>query len=347
MSFSQKFLLNTVLSLVTALNFLERKLFSLIRGITALSINAVTIGFVLANGYLLPYLVAGISPDSYSNLVGYPVLKTVVHAEEKEVLGASTVSLVRELPAPAISAKVALVVARKTGNILFDLNSNQAVAPASTTKLMTALVALDLYNPSDVLEVPVECTQVDGSMVGLPAGKSFTVESLLNALLIQSGADAACVLANGKITYDEFVGLMNDKAKEIGMTNTSLTNPVGLDGVNGSHYSTAADLYVLSDAATKNNLISSMVKTKEYIVSSVDESTFIKIGNTNKLLWEIGNTVGVKTGTTAAAGEVLIYEYVESDKNVDIVIVVLNSSDRFFDTKSLLNWTLGSYSWVK
>jgi D-alanyl-D-alanine carboxypeptidase len=242
-----------------------------------------------------------------------------------------------DIPVPAISAKAALVVDTKDNKVLFSYNSEEKLAPASTTKLMTALVAMDLYNMEDELEIPSLCTSVEGTRLGFEEGKMVKVRDLMEALLISSAGDAACTLATSKISLTNFVTLMNQKALRLGMENTSFTNPVGLDGVNGSHHSTASDLYLLSREAMNFELIRDIVKTKEIQISST--TAF----NTNKLLWEIPETVGIKTGTTAEAGEVLIYEYKNELK--ELVIIVMGSNDRFMDTRNLLTWALQSYSW--
>ena len=343
MTLSQKILINIVLFGVNTLGLLEKKLLDLINGAFLLSFNLAVFFFVYLNISYVQYLFGGLL---YASV--YPHVHNIsidIPSNKNNVLGYSTASLIRTLPSPEISAQVALVVDKNTDKVLFSLNGDRELASASTTKLMTALVVLDLYNLNDVLEVPTFCATVEGSKVGLSVGDFFTVDTLLHALLIQSGADAACALSNGKVSYIDFVDSMNAKALSLGMDNTSFTNPIGLDGVNGSHYSTANDLYTLAKEATSNEIISSIVRTKDYLVSSMDKKVNIKINNTNKLLWEIPNSVGVKTGTTAAAGEVFIYEYLEKDENIDLVIIVMNSIDRFYDTKSLLNWTLGSYSW--
>lgn len=345
MTFYKKFLLNSVLFLVNVLAFLEQKLSDLVKHFLVLGLNATIIGFVYFNGPLFYYFANGLLiPEDVNN---YNLPETKYNYPKSEVLGYATVSKVRELPDPVISSQVALVMDKNTNAVLYDLNSTQEVAPASTTKLMTALVALDIYKMDDVLEVPIFCTNVDGSKVGLPYKKSFTVENLLSALLIQSGADAACVLSNSNVKYMDFVTKMNDKAKELGMEKTSFTNPIGLDGVNFSHYSTAKDLYTLAKKAVENEKIAEIVSQKNKEIKSTDDKYSYNLTNTNKLLWEIPNTKGIKTGTTLAAGEVLIYEYAETEKALDLIIIVMNSSDRFYDTKNLLNWTLSSYSWEK
>ena len=141
-----------------------------------------------------------------------------------------------------------------TKKALFKLNSDARTAPASTTKLMTALVALDIYAVDDKLAVPYFCTVIDTQKAGLPESAEFTVKDLLYALLVTSAGDAACTLSTGKVSYNEFITLMNKKAQDLGMTNTAFTNSIGLDGVDNSHYSTAEDLYKLATAATKNKV---------------------------------------------------------------------------------------------
>lgn len=346
MSLYQRVLVSSVLVIINTLHFVERKLTDVLK-FSSLSVLNVSLGFfVYLNISFLSYMVSGIvyANSFYSDKLSQTIY---IKPDASSVLGTAVVvpSLIRNLPIPQISSSVALVVDKNSDRVLYQANSDQTLASASTTKLMTALISLDLYSLSDSLTVPEFCTTVDGSKVGLRGGEKYSALDLLNALLIQSGADAACVLSNNKVTYGDFVGLMNKKALEIGMKNTFFTNPIGLDGINGSHYSTAADLYVLSKVSMKDNIISNIVATKDYTVTTLDKTSSINLVNTNKLLWEVPNTIGVKTGTTAAAGEVLIYEYLEREKNIDLVIIVMNSSDRFVDTKNLLTWVLGSYSW--
>ena len=264
-----------------------------------------------------------------------------VMPQNSNVLGATKKReypfMFKELATPEISAKAALVADVKTGKILFSHNMEEELAPASTTKLMTALVALDLFDKEEILEVPGLCTTVEGSKAGFKEGSETKVENILRALLVGSAGDAACVLATAKTSITEFVDLMNEKAQALSMEHTAFTNPIGLDGIDGSHHSTAYDLYQLSKFAMENEFIRGAVLTKEL---ELEPRT---IYNTNKLLWEIPNTVGVKTGTTVAAGEVLIYEY--KDEIKDVVIIVMGSADRFTDTRNLLNWTFSTFLW--
>lgn len=283
-----------------------------------------------------------ISSEYLTTGITYSLYGSYSYRENTQnVLGAAIIReypfKISETPPPGISAKAALVVDKKTNKILFTHNTEEQLAPASTTKLMTALVALDLFEMEEELKVPGLCTTVVGSRAGFREGEIVSVEDLLKALLVSSSGDAACVLATSSTSITEFVELMNEKAQEFGMTNTVFTNPIGLDGVDGSHHSTAYDLYLLSKTAMSNSFIKDMVRIKEVEINPG------KIYNTNKLLWEIPNTVGIKTGTTAAAGEVLIYEYKDDIK--ELIIIVMGSADRFSDTRNLLNWAQKSFVW--
>lgn len=347
MSFYQKILITIVFGIINGIHFLERKFYDVLKLVSLSSLNIGIIALFILNLGFFSYLFQGIY---YNNNYFYLGLNTNIYTNpvsETDFLGFSISNpfLSRELPLPEISSKVALVADKKTDKVLYEVNSSQTLASASTTKLMTALVSIDLYKLDQTLVVSKECTEVEGSKVGLIIDKEYSVIDLLNALLVQSGADAACVLASGNKSYPEFVYLMNKKALDLDMNDTSFTNPIGLDGVNGTHYSTAFDLYTLAKVSMSNKVIADIVVTKELTIKSIDGLSSITLVNTNRLLWDIPNTVGVKTGTTAAAGEVLIYEYFEKAKNIDLVIIVMNSSDRFSDTQSLLSWTLSSYSW--
>ncbi len=245
-------------------------------------------------------------------------------------------------PKPEVSAKSVLAKDVLTDKTLFEKAPNLILAPASTTKLMTALVAVKNYSLEDVFVVPVDCTTIDSTKAWLPAGSSFKVQDLLSVLLVSSAGDAACTLGYGpESTYDIFVSEMNETARKLQMKNTFFTNTIGLDGYASSHYSTAEDLYILAKESIKNVTIKELVKTKDFSVKSEDGSYNFTGQNTNTLLWELDGTVGIKTGTTVEAGEVLIYEYEKDGKN--IIIVVMGSSNRFADTKAILNWILDSF----
>lgn len=251
--------------------------------------------------------------------------------------------LVRVLPFPSVSAKSVIVMEKNKNRLLYEKNSKEEVAPASTVKLMSALVSLDLYKKEDVLKVSKECTEVEGTKAFFPEKSKFRAIDLIYAMLIGSTGDSACVLSTSKVNEKGFVNLMNEKAKSIGMESTLFSNAVGLDNINGGHHSTALDLYRLAVFSVSNPVIEDAVGTKLFILKSENSDFVTSVYNTNRLLWDIPGTAGVKTGTTENAGEVLIYEYKDDLK--DIFIVVMGSTDRFGDTKNILEWINSSYTW--
>ena len=252
--------------------------------------------------------------------------------------------IVQKIAFPFITAKGHLVIDTETDKVLSEHNMSRTFAPASTTKLMTALVAVDLYSEGETVEISSFCSEVDSTKLWMPVGSKYTVRNMLYSLLVSSAGDAGCALAMGKVSLETFVDLMNKKAEEIGMTNTHFTNVVGLDGEEGSHYSSVWDLYLLSKKALRDPLIREIVRTKDFSFTDVTGKYTVNLSNTNQLLWDIPKTVGVKTGRTSGAGEVLIYRY--QDEKKDFTIIVMSSEDRFLDTRNLINWTLSSYQWL-
>ena len=236
---------------------------------------------------------------------------------------------------PEVSAKSVFIVEQKNFLPLYKKNENKRLYPASTTKIITALVALDVYKPSDIIEVKREITE--GRVMGLIKGERITVENLLYGLLIHSANDSAFALAD-YYGYEKFIELMNKKAKELGMKNTNFTNPAGFE--DPRHYSTAFDLAVAGRALLQNNFLRKMVGIKEITVADVDYKIFHKLMNVNKLLGEIPGVAGIKTGYTPQAGENLISLYKMGGN--EIIVVILGSEDRFEDTAKIIYWLQSS-----
>lgn len=289
----------------------------------------VFLGYSISTGYLHKLYVAYFFPDtnivsiSFSNKL-YPVL-----------IGSE--------PLPQTTAMSILAIDKKSNKTLVEKNISISLAPASTAKLMTAIISMDIYDLEEELLVSDYCTEVDGNKAWLPANEVFKVRDLLNSMLIGSAGDSACVLATSKMSEQDFVDKMNEKADSLGMISTHFSNPIGLDDAYGNNYSNALDLYRLAVYATSVPEIKEIVNKKDFYFTSVDGDVNLSSKNTNRLLWEVPNSVGVKTGTTFEAGEVLIYEYDDGVK--DIVIVVMGSKNRFVDTKNILSWIGRNYSW--
>jgi D-alanyl-D-alanine carboxypeptidase len=242
---------------------------------------------------------------------------------------------------PTLSAQGVVATDLDSGISLYEKNADAPLLPASTTKIITALVSLDTYQLDQVLTVG-KGVSVDGQKMGLFTGEQMKFENLLYGLLVYSANDAAETLAqNYKGGYDAFITAMNKKATDLSMINTHFDNPVGLD-TNGQH-STARDLVRASEVAMRNPEFAKVVGTKNIVVTDAAGKNSYNLLNVNELLGVIPGVVGVKTGWTENARENLV-TYIERD-NHKVMIAVLGSQDRFGETKELINWIFSSYKW--
>lgn len=233
---------------------------------------------------------------------------------------------------PQISAEGVYVVELASFTPIFEKNTHNKFFPASTTKIITALVANDLFQPDDVITVTK--LRSNGHTMGLVAGERITAENLLYGMLVYSGNDAAYALADAK-DYVAFIALMNKKARDLKMVNTNFQNPAGLDEFN--NYTSPFDLALAARALLKDHYLAKFVSTKDITVSDVDFKYFHKLTNINKLLGEIAGLGGLKTGYTEAAGENLVSFY-KDPQGHEYIIVIVKSEDRFEDTKVIIDW---------
>lgn len=241
---------------------------------------------------------------------------------------------------PILSAQGVIVIDLDSFVTMYEKNPDATLLPASTTKIMTALVSLDYY-PTDMI-IEVGKLNIDGQKMNLFEGEKITVEDLLYGLLVYSANDAAEVLAeNYPGGRDLFITAMNLKAQELSMLNTKFQNPSGLDAV--GHYSTARDMVRLSEFAMRNQYFAQIVGTREKEVYSVDKKTVHRLRNINELLGVVPGVMGVKTGWTENARENLI-TYIERDDR-RLLIAILGSQDRFGETRELIDWTFVNYTW--
>jgi len=239
--------------------------------------------------------------------------------------------LLNKYSLPEITAEGALIIDLQSFSPIYEKNSDKKFLPASLTKIITALVAYSVYQPNQI--ITVKKTIPDGRVMNLVIGEKITVENLLYGILIHSANDAAFVLADN-FGYQNFIELMNKKAREIGMRNSYFTNPTGLEDSN--NYSTPFDLALVSKKLLSNPYLSKIVATKEIVVSDIDYQYFHQLINVNKLLGEIPGIGGLKTGYTENAGENLITFYKKNSHQ--ILIIILKSLDRFEDTKNIISW---------
>ncbi|MEK7078797.1 MAG: serine hydrolase [Patescibacteria group bacterium] len=232
---------------------------------------------------------------------------------------------------PDITAQGAYIVDLPTFTPIFERNSHDRFFPASTTKIVTALVVNDIYNSDDILTV--KKATYEGQIMNLVKGEKITSENLLYGILVHSANDAAFTFAENK-GYDTFIRLMNEKAKQIHMKDSSFENPAGLD--NPNQYTTPFDLALAARELLKNKYLARFVATKEIVISDVDYVNFHKLTNVNKLLGEIHGIGGLKTGYTESAGESLVSFYKKNGHQ--FIIVLLKSDDRFQDTRNIVSW---------
>lgn len=239
---------------------------------------------------------------------------------------------------PYINARAFVLMDRNSGRILYSKNQDLKLPMASTTKIMTAIIALEKGNLGDMVLVSKKATRIGGSKFYLKEGQKISLKSLLYGLLLCSGNDAAIVIAEhigGSV--ENFVNMMNSKAAEIGANNTHFANPHGLD--DPEHYTTAKDLAIITRYALNNPVFCEIVSTKEIEIIEGDFKR--RINNTNKLLRIVDYVNGVKTGYTGKAGKCLVAS--ATLKDVSIISVILDSQNHFKESLRLINFGLKSY----
>ncbi len=241
--------------------------------------------------------------------------------------------------APALTAKAAVLIDASTGTVLYEKNSGSRMYPASTTKMMTALVALEAVENEEIsLDQPLVLSEEanatlasDGSGIGLKVGETMTLEGLLEGLLLASGNDAAVVIAEGiSGSLENFVIRMNEKAKELQLNDTNFVNPHGLH--DEQHYSTAMDLARLAQAAMKKEIFRNIVECAHIYLPATNMSDKRYFINTNNLVSRMrypyyfyDKATGIKTGYTDQAGSCLVASAEDDGKSV--IAVVLGTTD--------------------
>ncbi|HBC73027.1 MAG: hypothetical protein UX91_C0006G0216 [Candidatus Amesbacteria bacterium GW2011_GWB1_47_19] len=246
----------------------------------------------------------------------------------------------KNLPLPQISARHIFIWDVTHRTPLYSLDADSRIHPASTTKMMTALVALAFYPPDRVITVSKAYSE--GQDIGLTPGEQITVERLLYALLVQSANDAAEVLAeNYPGGRESFVTAMNNRAGELHLLHTVYQNPSGLD--QDGHVSTAADLARLADEFMHQTLLARIVSAENAVLATENSNSAHILNNTNILLGKVEGVLGAKTGFTDLAGQSLVT--LVNRNNHPVIISVLGSDDRFRDTELLINWVYTSFTW--
>jgi len=239
--------------------------------------------------------------------------------------------------APDINARSAIVIDFDSGRVLYEKNAYQKRPMASTTKIMTAIVALEYGNLDDVVTVSKNAASIWGSTIKLTSGEQLTLKELMYGLLMCSGNDAAIAIAEhigGSV--ESFLIMMNNKAKDIGALNTNFTSPHGLDET--GHYSTAYDMAIITKYALEIPLFNEIVKTKSI------QSGKRFMSNTNEMLTSYEGADGVKTGYTGKAGRCLITSATRDGRRFISVVLFCDSRDqRALSSKKILDYAFENY----
>lgn len=245
----------------------------------------------------------------------------------------------QKIPPPNLTAVGVFVLDLDTGIVLLDKNPHLRLLPASLTKIMTSLVALDYFSEGTVIKV-INGQKSLGNTAKLLKGDEFTASDMLYALLVPSGNDAAVTLAeNYPGGYRAFLLKMNQKTTELGLTNTHFANVSGVESPN--HYTTAFDIAMIARNALRRPAFASIVSTKNITINSLKGHTY-PLTSTNILLGKPG-ILGVKTGWTPEAGECLVILSVKDGHPV--LISLLDSKDRFGEGQKIVNWVSQNFLW--
>ncbi len=237
------------------------------------------------------------------------------------------------------SAKSVCVIEASSGEVAYASNEKEKLPMASTTKIMTAVIALSHCDLDDIVTVSQNAAMTEGSSAYLKAGASVSVRDLLYGLMLNSGNDAAIAIAEYiSGSTDEFAKLMTKTARHIGARHTSFKNPNGLP--DDKHYTTAYDLAIIARYAMENEDFKTIVSTSSY-TADIDGLP-ITYTNHNRLLREYDGCIGIKTGFTEAAGRCLVSA--ASKNGMTFIAVTLNDANDWADHKALFDTAFGEYS---
>lgn len=272
-----------------------------------------------------------------------PVFTNVGSADEPAFQETGQIGGTEKTESISVTAARSVLIEAKSGLVLFGNREYEKSGMASTTKIMTALVVLNILPLDTVCTIPKEAVGVEGSSIYLVEGEKLTVEELLYGLLLASGNDCAVALAlacSGSL--DAFVDDMNKTAQELGLKDTRFTNPHGLSDEN--HYTSAYSLALLTAEALKNDTFREIVSTKKKQITYDGTPNQRWLTNHNKLLFSYEGMTGVKTGYTKATGRCLVTA-AERD-GVELVAVTLNDGNDWASHRNMLDYGFSQYKSV-
>ncbi|MCL4459324.1 MAG: D-alanyl-D-alanine carboxypeptidase [Chloroflexi bacterium] len=241
---------------------------------------------------------------------------------------------------PTISAQGVAIIDETSGRLLYGKEPHQRFAPASLTKIVTAIIALEQGRLSAKVPIDVDCDELDDSTImGLKPGEELTLQDLLYGLLLPSGNDAALAIARyiGG-SESRFVELMNQKVTQLGLTDSHFANPHGLDAA--GHYSSAYDMAMLARYAMQDPTFARIVATKEWTAKG--HKTYW-LRNLNRLLWYYPGADGVKVGYTDEAGKTMVASAMRNGHR--LYVALMKSTDILSDSIALLNYVFENFAW--
>lgn len=243
-----------------------------------------------------------------------------------------------------LNAQAAVTIDSVTGRILFEKNAHMRLGMASTTKIMTGILAIEKGNMQDVVTISKKASNVEGSSIYLKENEKVTFETLVYGLMLKSGNDSAIAIAEHISGSEaEFVKLMNAKAKELGLKDTSFANPHGLYCEN--HYTTAFELAQIGRYAMSNPLFAKIANTSKYVETPPEQREKREIYNANKLMSMFPEADGIKPGYTPETGRTLIGSATKNGWR--IITVTLNCSDDWREHKQMFDYAFSNYTLQK
>jgi len=247
---------------------------------------------------------------------------------------------------PKINASSAILLYESNKYPLYSLNENASVPIASITKVMTAVIALEIYKLDDIVLVDDKAPTAIPSKIYLKAGEKIKFEDLLYGLLMNSGNDAAKAIASGKVTEDQFIGLMNERAKELTLDATQFKDAAGLDD---QGHSSARDVAILFAYALKNPVFEKAVSTSEKEITSIDGTITHELKNSDRLTTgeiPVDGIIGGKTGYTPDAGHTLVAAARRNGHTLVSVVLKTQAdtpSASAEETEKILSWGFNAF----
>ncbi len=293
--------------------------------------------YFLINLFFFVYLIFSLQTPVFADSLKIDKSINLTHPKVIETSSSSSTE-------PNINARHAVILDRFSKQIIYGKKENEKCKMASTTKIMTCLVALENSSLSDDVIISKRAASIHGSRLGLSENDKISFKHLLYGLMLCSGNDAAIAIAEhvgGSV--ENFVKIMNKKATNLNLSSTNFVTPHGLDDDN--HYTTAYDLAILTNYALNNKTFFKIVSTKYYTVNINGKSK--DISNTNELLGNYNGIYGVKTGFTNGANRCLVTACKQND--LDIICIVLGcdtKKNRTQDSIKLLNYVFNNYSMI-